>query len=474
MLKLFKIFSVFTELFSMEIRELTLQSSTFEPTALNANEAQEAASIYDEIRNDDKDVTLKSDIEELNAATIEEDAQNLVDKVLDCFKNFFSKKQPETKDGVIDYTRQSQNGDCWLLSGVNALSYSKKGQEIIKNSLEYQEDSAIVHLQGAGDYTITNEELKAAKKDGRYAKGDDDMVIMELAISKVLDRIQDKEISFDLYSFSTIANSNQGELSTYGGHIENALYLITGKESEKISDKDEMSKVLDELEDNYSNMAIGASIGLREADTVEVETINGNKVDLSSRHAYSIKSVSSDTISVVNPWDSSQTIELDKKTFIETFDNLTICDLSENNPQTSLMIYPKVNEDGSKTFTYDISDRVFNTTDGGEISFDEIAKTYSKADVLIEQAYIIDGKKDTSYIYDENTGEKIEAIKYYNDGTLALGMLTNQKDTQRVYRFSDNGELLETIEGNRADTDELLKKAYNSKEEYTLEELMKN
>ena len=37
----------------------------------------------------------------------------------------------DTKDGEIGDTEQNSTGNCWLLSGANALSYTEEGQEII-------------------------------------------------------------------------------------------------------------------------------------------------------------------------------------------------------------------------------------------------------------------------------------------------------------------------------------------------------
>ena len=52
----------------------------------------------------------------------------------------------ESKDGKIDNANQGQTGDCWLISGVNALSYSEEGQKCIKEALEYHDGYTIVHF----------------------------------------------------------------------------------------------------------------------------------------------------------------------------------------------------------------------------------------------------------------------------------------------------------------------------------------
>ncbi len=50
-----------------------------------------------------------------------------------------------TRNGSIENTTQ---GDCWLLSAINALSYTEDGAEIIGNLIEYDEDGITINLEG--------------------------------------------------------------------------------------------------------------------------------------------------------------------------------------------------------------------------------------------------------------------------------------------------------------------------------------
>ena len=78
----------------------------------------------------------------------------------------------DTQDGVITGTYQQGTGDCWLLAGVNALSYTEEGRRIIKEALDYQDNGdTVVHLKGAGDYTVTKAEIEAIKKQQKRGSG---------------------------------------------------------------------------------------------------------------------------------------------------------------------------------------------------------------------------------------------------------------------------------------------------------------
>ena len=90
-----------------------------------------------------------------------------------------------TKDFTIDYTEQGKTADCWLLSVINSINETEKGKEFFKNMFEYKDDETIVHLH-VGDYTITNDELKIGKV--RNSKGDDDVLLIELAVEKAFNK----------------------------------------------------------------------------------------------------------------------------------------------------------------------------------------------------------------------------------------------------------------------------------------------
>ncbi len=64
---------------------------------------------------------------------------------------------------------------------------------------------------------------------------------------------------------------------------------------------------------------------------ITVENIDGKEVKLPTYHAYSIKNVDGNTVTIVNLWDSSEEIVLSKKTFLNTFSDMDYVDLSGGN-----------------------------------------------------------------------------------------------------------------------------------------------
>ncbi len=221
-------------------------------------------------------------------------------------------------NGEIDDSRQGQQGDCWLLSGLNSLSYSEKGREIIKNAIKNNEDGTYtVDFKGIDtEVTITKEDIAAARRSGKYSSGDDDVLLMELATERVMDKIRDGEMD-DVPEFLEEA-AGDGDSSIWAGSLRDIIFLLTGDNTKYAVDEDKMSEMLDELENNPENYAMTTSFdGTENGGSYTVQDVNGKPVELVTNHAWSVKSVSGDTVTIVNPWDSSIEYTIPKSEFLK-------------------------------------------------------------------------------------------------------------------------------------------------------------
>ncbi len=247
----------------------------------------------------------------------------------------------KSKDGKIGNTKQGATGDCWLLSGINALSYTEQGRKIIENALEYHDGYTIVHT-AAGDYKVTDEELNQTKASEQYSDGDDDMIILELAIEKIIDDVINGniELSENAPEFLKKALLNmdengvskateEGYSSTEGGWERVAMYLLSGQLGESRRTKVSMEATLEEFKaNNNESLAVCADI---QGENKEATDIYGNKINLAGGHAYSIKNYDGKNVTVINPWDSSEEIVLSKEEFLRIFDGMDVCDTSKSN-----------------------------------------------------------------------------------------------------------------------------------------------
>lgn len=394
---------------------------------------------------------------------------NILGPIVDTFDG-------ENKDGAIGETKQHSTGNCWLLSGINALSYTEKGRQIIKDCLEYCGDVTKVHLKGFGTIEVSDIDVAYTKGSSQYSSGDDDMIIFELAIEQVLDQIArgdimvDPDASWYMEDSTELEVTKRNSSSATGGYVSELIYFVTGKEGKRIDDKEEMKESLVAFEKNDNkDIAMGASTN-KEA---KVKDIDGKTVKLPGNHAYSIKEVKDGIVTVINPWDSSKEIKLDTDTFCEAFNSIDMVDLSNKNPVVSnISKNCIIDEDGNKRFVF------FNPYKEVQETRDSKTGKTTQRDV-----YDINGKKTkqenweynnkgekTSYLKSEYSDEKLKyTCKYsYNPktdkGTTAIGTYYD-KDEKKTevfkYGYVENGEWdIQTKEYYDAETGEQIKNVY--------------
>ena len=322
-----------------------------------------------------------------------------------------------TKDGEIGDTKQHATGDCWLLSGVNALSYTEEGREIIKNALEYHDGYTVVHL-ATGDYVIKDSEVATTKGSSQYSSGDDDMIILELAIEKALDEIANGDVVLDEDAPWYLVNdtddngnretTTRGNSSTEGGWANELWYLLTGKTSEATSQPELAEIYLDDFQ-NSEDIALACSISSDSLCDKEIEGLteengvyyitdqNGEKHKLGQGHAYAVKSVDGDTVVVTNPWDSGKEIVLTREQYLGLFDYTRKIDLSDNNKEKDFVSYEVEDENGE-----------VKNYDERQIKYDEKGRV-----VLIAYDDIDENGKPITALDTNNDGV---IDKYYIDG----------------------------------------------------------
>lgn len=249
-------------------------------------------------------------------------------KTLYTFGNFVDKLDGfSTMDYVIEDTKQGKVADCWLLSTVNSLNNTDIGKEYIKNMFEYKNKETVVHLY-TGDYTITNDELKIGKI--RHSKGDEDMLLIELATEKALADYNDGKLILPEAVITEQLGGN-GTFSTLNlGSQDAAMYILLGGNAtySQIQDnEEEVNFVLSELaERGNESFILTASI---ESGDKKAINDNGEEIELKGHHAYSVLEANDDYVTVVNPEDSSVQYKITVESFMETFNSITYLDLNE-------------------------------------------------------------------------------------------------------------------------------------------------
>lgn len=237
----------------------------------------------------------------------------------------------------IEASQQGYVGDCWLLSGLNSLSYSTKGQKLINDAITPNSDgSYTVTFAGVGkSVNVTQQDLLNARKSGIYSSGDDDVLLMEVAFEKIIDQVQSGKIkiSGDTTNLSFITKDAGQINSIDGGWLSDMIYLLTGDELEFITNKSSFTQFLDEMEENPQNYVAKLSFpSSSEGETDNYNTITdiyGNKIYTlgSGGHAFAIKSVQDGTVTIVNPHDSSKEYTISYEELIYSARNIEYYEL---------------------------------------------------------------------------------------------------------------------------------------------------
>lgn len=95
----------------------------------------------------------------------------------------------------------------------------------------------------------------------------------------------------------------------WGVSYDNLYTMITGQTGEF----DDPKEFIDKLSDNTLSSDTVAQLSCNKA--MKVKDVNGKKVKLVGTHAYAISNVTKDTVTLLNPWNTGESIVLPRDTF---------------------------------------------------------------------------------------------------------------------------------------------------------------
>lgn len=349
---------------------------------------------------------------------------------------FFPKQEKGTKDGNITYTTQGKTGNCWILSAINALAYCKSGREIISKSLEYKNGYTVIQTI-CGDYVVLDSEIRQAKANNLYSKGDDDMIIFELALEKIINDYAKNRIKILKNANYLVKRTlkktptKNNKSSTILGYPGACFYFLTGIEPKATTSQPKMMLFLRKFKnDNNKNIVLCCSSFSK--ITGKIKDINNKNVPFYPCHGYSIKNFDGENVTIVNPHDSSKEIVLSRSMFFKMFSNIQMCDLSSCDKKE--LFKPKMfyNKFGKLEKTIEIDENGYN------IQYDY---TYNKKGIPTNAKccaqhtngiYVIcirDFLKKQNYIENGNVFSGLALIRFYQNEKLIKMFFGKNRDT---------------------------------------------
>lgn len=221
-------------------------------------------------------------------------------------------------NGEIEDTQQGRIGDCWLLTYFNGLRDTKWGKKLIKDAIRPDgNDGAIVTFRGSRgeqkEFQIPIDEIIKAKEKGIYSSGDDDMLIMEIAVEKYLIKYGELYEDRD----QNIGTATGEAITGNGLKAKDFVELLSGKQTKSHYSSYAFADSFEDYEKiNKEQMRLLNEFEKHPNEYMGVISFRGDSLDgvMYSEHAYQIKKIvtrGQDKYAIiVNPWDSGKTEEI--------------------------------------------------------------------------------------------------------------------------------------------------------------------
>ncbi len=227
----------------------------------------------------------------------------------ECTRPQFANTVSSLNGEVEWFSQGTAGGDCRFLALLHSLTQKESLSDYItitQNDTNY--DVTFLNYQRTpnNSISITTSELNSFEN----AYGDLDVVLADLALNKLI-----------------AANSDYGQSSVQRAYYNSFSDYMFGKSNTTYTNITGNITAFDNLWNKYSSGLINnLTLGIFSAS-------KDPSLGIITGHAYSIKSYTDEYISLINPWDSADVLNLD----IATFRNLSAAAISYGNGNTTLL-----------------------------------------------------------------------------------------------------------------------------------------
>ena len=220
---------------------------------------------------------------------------------------------------------QGNFGTCWLTSAVKALTLSSQGRELLKQIVKKDEKSGVITitLKGAPNgkqvYRYTAEQIKQASE---LSYGDGDERAIEMAFRDLFLSLNKDELTCGKLDINGNSTWTAFKILT-GNNIDSYSFMYRKEKPEETVER--MNGLIEKLKNNKNLCCI---CGFSNPFFSSIEKENGIKTftKVINCHAYTVKQVDDKYVYLINPWDTSKTINISIDDFKNYCESLTIAE----------------------------------------------------------------------------------------------------------------------------------------------------
>ena len=217
---------------------------------------------------------------------------------------------------------QGKLADCWLLAGIKAIANNPQTLKILNDCIEVNEDDSVsVTLKGVNKkYTVSKSEIETATE---FVNGDMDVRAIEIAVKKYF---KENHLT-DSTKVGAIDHNKAFEILL--GIPDNRSFFEIAQET--ISYISSVSTVVnDELIDKVKS---GKYLVIASSSVIAKAKVQVTRPDAAENiynfHDYCIVKADDQYVYVVNPWDTSETLEYTHEEFKKIFDYAGVVSVDE-------------------------------------------------------------------------------------------------------------------------------------------------
>ena len=301
-------------------------------------------------------------------------------------------------DGDFGSSAQISEGDCYLLAAINSIRNTQDGQEILQNLVTVTENGngekvytvkfpgAELAAQGlradsridpdkmyiTGEYSFTESEMQEILKQAgkKYSQGDGDVILLEAAFEKYREEVNKtlEANNIDKSSFGEAGLQTGQDINNIlsGGQPLDAVFVLTGKQSQAYKNNNVQGGLSYEALQT-GNVEIASITQNRKAVSQIDGELTSSQKDLNNMlddmmndqkdgatdsigtacfrlvkengdiygHAFTIKSVTEDTVTLINPWHPDQELTMTREEFCQNATYVTMTNTNKENAQVS-------------------------------------------------------------------------------------------------------------------------------------------